>query len=186
MCRRVEEIVRKVPEVTTILYSQGGGATRELNRANLMINLKPKSQRKKNQEQIKTEIRRSLKGVPGLRASVENVSMIGGGQRQTAIQYSIRGLDLQNLQIFTRDIVKQFSKLPGIVDLDTSLETGKPEVRVLIDRDKAAGLGVDIATVAETVEFLLGAKVDVTKVKDKAKGRRYDVRARLIPGDGEP
>ncbi|OPY80903.1 MAG: Multidrug resistance protein MdtC [Syntrophorhabdus sp. PtaU1.Bin058] len=183
MCRRVEEIIRKVPEVTTILYSQGGGATRELNKANLMINLKPKSQRKKRQEQIKAEIRKSLRGVPGLRASVEDVSMIGGGQRQTAIQYSIRGLDLQNLETYTREVVKQFSKLPGIVDLDTSLETGKPEVRVLIDRDKAADLGVDIATVAETVNFLIGGEVDVTKFKDEAKGRRYDVRARLIPGD---
>lgn len=183
MCRRVEEIVRKVPEVTTILYSQGGGATRELNKANLMINLKPKSQRKKSQEQIKAEIRKSLRGVPGLRASVEDVSLIGGGQRQTAIQYSIRGLDLNDLATYTREVAKQFARLPGIVDLDTSFEMGKPEVRVLIDRDKAADLGIDIATVAEAVNFLIGGEVDVTKFKDEAKGRRYDVRARLIPGD---
>jgi len=182
MCRRVEGILRKVPEVTTVLYSQGGGATRELNKANMMINLKPKSERKKHQEQIKAEIRRSLRAVPGLRASVENASMIGGGQRQTAIQYSIRGLDLQELETYTRDIVKQFSKLPGVVDLDTSLETGKPEVRVFIDRDKAADLGVDIKSVAETVNFLIGGEADVTKFKDEAKGRRYDVRARLTPG----
>jgi HAE1 family hydrophobic/amphiphilic exporter-1 len=183
MGKRVEEVLRKFPEVTSILYSQGGGLTREPNKANAMINLKPKSQRKKSQEQIKAEMRKAIRAIPGIRASVENVSMIGGGQRQTAILYSIRGRDLKNLEGYTRDIVNQFSKLPGIVDLDSSLETGKPEVRVFIDRDKAADLGVDVASVAESVNFLISGEVDVTKFKDEAKGRRYDVRVRLNPQD---
>ena len=183
MGRRVEEVIRKFPEVTSLLYSQGGGLTREPNKANAMINLKPKSQRKKSQEQIKAEMRKAIRAIPGIRASVENVSMIGGGQRQTNIIYSIRGRDLKNLESYTRDIVSQFSKLPGIVDLDTSLETGKPEVRVFIDRDKAADLGVDVASVAEAVNFLISGEVDVTKFKDEARGRRYDVRVRLNPQD---
>ncbi len=181
MGKRVETIVRQFPEVTSVLYSQGGGQTREVNRANVMINLKPRGERKKNQEQIKAEIRKALRAVPGLRASVENVSMIGGGQRQVPIMYSIRGSSLPELERYTREIVSQFSKLPGIVDLDTSLETGKPEVKVFIDRDKAADLGVEVSTVAEAVNFLIGGEVDVTKFKDEAKGRRYDVRARLNP-----
>ncbi len=63
-----------------------------------MINLKPKSQRKKSQEQIKAEMRKAIRAIPGIRASVENVSMIGGGQRQTNIIYSIRGRDLKTLR----------------------------------------------------------------------------------------
>ena len=66
-----------------------------------------------------------------------------------------------------------------MVDVDTSLETGKPEVKVYIDREKAADLGINIATIAEAINFLIGGEVDVTKYKDEAKGRRYDVRARL-------
>jgi hydrophobic/amphiphilic exporter-1 (mainly G- bacteria), HAE1 family len=183
MAKRADGIMKQFPEVATILYSQGGGATKELNKANMMINLKPKSQRKKSQDQIKAEVRKAFKAIPGLRASVEDVSMIGGGQRQVAIQYSIRGRDLKDLETYTRNILGQFSKLPGIVDADTSLETGKPEVRVLIDRDKAADLGIDVATVAEAINFLISGEVDITKFKDEAKGRRYDVRARLIQKD---
>jgi HAE1 family hydrophobic/amphiphilic exporter-1 len=183
MGKRVEDVIRGFPEVTSLLYSQGGGLTREPNKANAMVNLKPKSERKKSQEQIKAEMRKAIRAIPGIRASVENVSLIGGGQRQTAIIYSIRGRDLKNLESYTREIVSQFSKLPGIVDLDTSLETGKPEVRVFIDRDKAADLGVDVASVAEAVNFLISGEVDVTKFKDEAKGRRYDVRVRLNPQD---
>jgi hydrophobic/amphiphilic exporter-1 (mainly G- bacteria), HAE1 family len=180
---RVEGIIRNIPEVTALSYSQGGGQTREVNKANMMLNLKPKSQRKKSQEQIKADVRRALRAVPGLRASVENAAMIGGGQRQVSIQYSIRGRDLAGLETNTREIMTQYSKLPGIVDLDSSLETGKPEVRVFIDRDKAADLGVDTATVAEAINFLISGEVDVTKFKDEARGRRYDVRARLFAQD---
>jgi hypothetical protein len=67
--------------------------------------------------------------------------------------------------------------------VDTSLETGKPEFKVFIDRDKAADLGINIATIAEAVNLLFGGEVDVTKFKVEKKGRRYDVRARLNPED---
>jgi HAE1 family hydrophobic/amphiphilic exporter-1 len=181
MNRKAEEVVREFPEVRSVLYTQGGGRTRETNKANLSVNLVPKSKRSKSQEEIKAEVRRALRKIPGLKASVENISMIGGGQRQVAIMYSIRGLELDKLEAYTRDIRERFGKLPGIVDLDTSLEKGKPEVRVFIDRDKAADLGIDVATVAETANFLLSGEVEVTKFKDEARGRRYDVRVRLNP-----
>ncbi len=183
MGRRAEQIVKQLPEVNSALYSQGGGQTRETNKANLMINLKPKSQRKKNQEQIKAEVRRALRQIVGLKASAENVSLIGGGQRQVPIMYSIRGRDLKVLEGYSREIAGQYAKLPGIVDVDTSLETGQPEIRTFIDRDKAADLGIDVASIAEAVNFLIGGEVEITKFKDEERGRRYDVRARLNPGD---
>jgi len=181
MNRRAEEIVKKFPEVRSVLYTQGGGRTKETNKANLSVNLVPKSQRRKTQDEIKAEMRRALRKVPGLKASVEDISMIGGGQRQVAIMYSIRGLELDKLEAYTREIRDRFGRLPGVVDLDTSLEKGKPEVRVFIDRDKAADLGIDVATVAETANFLLSGEVEITKFKDEARGRRYDVRVRLNP-----
>ena len=95
------------------------------------------------------------------------------------IQYSIRGRNLKELEAYSREVTNQFSRLPGIVDVDTSLESGKPENRILIDRNKAADLGVDIGSVAEVINILIGGEVDVTKFKDETRGRRYDVRARL-------
>lgn len=181
MNRRAEQIVRKFPEVKSVLYTQGGGRTAETNKANLSINLVPKSERRKSQEEVKAEMRRALRKIPGLKASVENISMIGGQGRQVAIMYSIRGLELDKLENYTKEIQERLGKLPGIVDLDSSLEKGKPEVRVFIDRDKAADLGVDVATIAETANFLLSGEVEITKFKDEARGRRYDVRVRLDP-----
>jgi HAE1 family hydrophobic/amphiphilic exporter-1 len=181
--QKAEAIVKEIPEITRLYYSQGGGRFREVNKAVFMITLKPKKERKRSQQDIQAVIRKDLAQIPGLKASAENISLIGGGQRNVPIQYSIRGTDLDALQKYAKQITTDFARLPGIVDVDTSLESGKPEVKVYIDRDKAADLGVNIATIAEAVNFLIGGEVDVTKYKDEARGRRYDVRARLDPGD---
>jgi HAE1 family hydrophobic/amphiphilic exporter-1 len=179
--KKAEGALREFPEVKTIYYSLGYGRTQEINKAVLFTTLKNKGERKKSQEQIQSELRRKFKQIPGLKASVENVSLIGGGVRNLPIQYSIRGTDLTTLQTYTRKIVDEFAKLPGIVDVDTSLEAGKPELKVFIDRDKAADLGLSVATVAEAINLLISGEVDVTKYKDEARGRRYDVRVRLNP-----
>lgn len=180
MCKKAEEIVKQYPEVTSILYNQGGGRTDEINKASMTVNLVSKSKRSRTQAQIKADMRRSLRAIPGLRASVEDASSGGlGGGRQIPIQYNIRGSDLVDLKKYSDEIVNQFSKLPGIVDVDTSLEIGKPEISVYIDRDKAADLGVDVATIAETINILISGEVDITKFKDEKKGRRYDLRVRL-------
>ncbi|MFH1703364.1 MAG: efflux RND transporter permease subunit [Nitrospirota bacterium] len=180
--KKAEDVIKTTPEVTTCFHAQGlmmGQANRGL----MFITLQPKSERQRTQQQIMAEVRKKFRDIAGLEGSAEDVSLIGGGVRNVPIQYSVRGTDLKAVESYAREIVSEFSKLPGIVDVDTSLETGKPEIKVFIDRDKAADLGVDIATIAEAANFLIGGEVDVTKFKDESKGRRYDVRARLIPGD---
>ncbi len=180
--KKAEDVIRSTPEVRTCFYAQGL-MMGQVNRGLMFISLKPKSERQGTQQQIMAEVRKKFRDIAGLEGSAEDVSLIGGGVRNVPIQYSVRGTDLKAVESYAREIVSEFSKLPGIVDVDTSLETGKPEIMVFIDRDKAADLGVDIATVAEAANFLIGGEVDVTKFKDEAKGRRYEVRARLTPED---
>ena len=64
------------------------------------------------------------------------------------------------------------------MDADTSIETGKPEVRVRIDRDKAANLGVSAASIGGTVNTMIGGEI-IGKFKDEKEGERYDITARL-------
>jgi HAE1 family hydrophobic/amphiphilic exporter-1 len=183
MFRTAEDIVKQTPEVISAMYIQGYGRTVQINKAILLVSLQKKAERKKSQEQIKKELRRKFLEIPGLKGTAEDISLVGGGQRNVPIQYSIRGLDLSALQSYTRQIVGEFAKLPGIVDVDTSLEAGKPELKVFIDRDKAADLGVSVASIAEAVNLLISGEVDVTKYKDEQRGRRYDVRVRLNAAD---
>ncbi len=175
--RDAEEIVRSNPEVKTVFYTQGLWG--EANKGMMFIGLLPKSERQKSQQQIMADIRREFRQIPGLKGTAEDVSLIGGGVRMVPIQYSIMGADLSALESYAQEIVSEFSKIPGVVDIDTSHETGKPELRVYIDRDRAADLGVDAATLSEAITLLISGEMNVTKFKDEAKGRRYDVRMRL-------
>ena len=181
--KKAEQILRETPEVRTVFYALGFGLTPQINRAVLFVRLKPRVEREKSQEQIKAEVRKKTRQIAGLKATAEDIAMIGGGQRMVPIQYSIRGRNLPSLQTYTRQIVAEFSKLPGIVDVDTSLETGKPELKVYINRDKAADMGVDVATVAQAINILISGELDITKFKDEARGKRYEVRIRLNPED---
>ena len=177
--RPAEQILRQMPEVRAVYYVLGTGGA--VNRAMIMTSLIPKSERKKTQMDLKKEIRQKLSRFPGLKVSAEDFSMIGGGQRQVPIQYSVRGPDLMAIQAYTKQIAGEFAKKPGIVDVDTSLEMGKPELKIFIDRDKAADLGVDVSTIAEAINLLISGETDVTKYKDELRGKRYDVRIRLNP-----
>ncbi|MCG2709300.1 MAG: efflux RND transporter permease subunit, partial [Thermodesulfovibrionales bacterium] len=94
MFKQAEDYIMSIPEVTIVFYAQGFGLTMEVNKAAMFIGLKPKAERGKSQEQVKAEVRRKLNVVPGLKASAEDVTLIGGGQRMVPIQYSIRGRDL--------------------------------------------------------------------------------------------
>ncbi len=181
MFRQAEDIVKGLPEVKTVFYAQGSGLTGEINKATMFVGLKPKAERKRKQQEIMREARKKFGAISGLKGTAEDVSLIGGGVRQVPIQFSIQGRDLSSLEEYSKQIISEFAKLPGIVDIDSTLEAGKPEVRVFINRDKAAELGVDIATVAEAISFLISGELDVAKFKDDTKGRRYDVRARLYP-----
>src|SRR3990167_767475 len=177
--KKAEEIIISTPEVNTVFYSQGSGG--ETNKGVIFIGLKPRVERKRSQDEIMVEVRKKFRDIPGLKGSAEQVSLTGGGQRMVPIQYHIMGRDLSILEKYAREVANKFSVLPGIVDVDTSLETGKPEIRVFINRDKAADLGVDIQSIAETISILFGGELDVTKFKDETRGRRYDVRVRLNP-----
>lgn len=174
-----EKMIREIPGVKSVFYVQG--YANYTNRGFMMVGLKPKVDRTYSQEDIKKIVRVKLNRIPGMKASAEDLSLVGGGIRNVPIQYSIRGQDLKVLQQYAKQITDEFSKLPGVVDVDTSLEVGKPEFKVYIDRDKAADLGVDVATVAEAINLLIGGELDITKYKDELKGKRYDVRVRLNP-----
>src|SRR5512143_952271 len=110
------------------------------------------------------------------------IAMVGGGMRSVPIQLMIQGRALDDLNRRTVAIRDEYAKLPGIVDVDTSIETGKPEVRVRIDREHAANLGVSAAAIGNTVNTMIGGEI-VGKYKDVKEGERYDIVARLFPTD---
>ena len=111
-----------------------------------------------------------------IRTSVQEVAVIGGGGAQNAaIQFVINGPDLKKLEVLGNQLVQRVKAIPGVVDIDTSLNTGKPELSVHVDRPKAADLGVQISDAAEALRLLVGGD-QVTTYNDA--GEQYEVHLR--------
>ena len=120
--------------------------------------------------------RELLRHYPGnLRTSVAAAGGGGGG----GIQYSISGPDLGKLGEYSAAMLAKMKSLPELADADTSLVIGKPELRVEIDRQRAADLGVRVQDIAQALNILIGGQnVSTFDVGED----QYDVTLRA----GEP
>lgn len=180
--RKVEEELRQRPEVLSTFYVTGSDFAPDINKSKIFVNLKERKDRKIIQIDSMKQVRDSITTKPDLKSSVEMVAMVGGGMRSVPIQLVVRGRDLEDVNKRTIAIRDEFAQLPGIVDADTSIETGKPEVRVRIDRDEAANLGVSASSIGGTVNTMIGGEI-IGKYKDKLEGERYDITARLTAAE---
>ncbi|HTG02304.1 MAG TPA: efflux RND transporter permease subunit [Nitrospirota bacterium] len=178
----VDADLRKRPEVASSFYVTGSDLTPDIYRSRIYVNLKERKERSIVQIDSMKDVRDHLAGNKDLKTSVEMIAMVGGGFRSVPIQLMIQGRDLDEVNKSTLAIMDEYAKIPGIVDTDTSIETGKPEIRVRINRDQAANYGVSADTIGGTINTMIGGEI-IGKYKDEKEGERYDITARLIPSN---
>jgi multidrug efflux pump len=173
--RQVGQIVKSVPEIDTVFEVVAPGLERP-NPVNLGIGfsvLKHWSERKRSQMQITSELTPKLfGGLPGVLSFTKDPPSLGGSFLDKKINYVIYGNSYEELQGHVGKIMGRLAQYPGITGMDTDLKLNKPQIRVEIDRDKAAALGVSMATIGGTLETLMGGR-DVTRYK--REGKQYDV-----------
>ncbi len=140
------------------------------------VKLKEKKERGRNQAAIQRDVRTRLLAVPGIVASVNEVGRMTG---EKPLMVDIRGEDISLLKKYAARLKGEMYRIPGIVDLEVTLEHDIPEYRLIVDRERATDLGVNTGTVSRTVGALVGGQV-VTTYEDE-DGDSVDVRVRL-PG----
>ena len=177
---RVEAILRRQPEVQDLFSTIGGGTQDKVTEATVLTKLVPRGDRASDQFEIMNRLRSELATVTDARVSVEAVPRIsGGGFRAAQLQVNVRApktASLDELSVVADGLVSQLRRTPGIVDLDTTYEGGKPQVSIRLDRARAAELGVSAAAIGAAVRMMVGGD-EVTKFQDG--GQQYDVRVRL-------
>src|ERR1051326_7968031 len=184
LSERIAADVRKLPGVTDTLVTIGSGQQQVVNLANIYVKLSPIEERSVNQQELMLRARSEIVGKylqefpDQLRTSVNPVAAIsGGGFRNSDIQFVIGGPDLDKLTKYSDDLLAKLKTIPDVVDADSTLISGKPELRVVIDRARAADLGVRIGDVAQSLNTLVaGQKVSTFN----AGTDEYDVRVRAI------
>jgi HAE1 family hydrophobic/amphiphilic exporter-1 len=176
---RIANAVRqRVPEVDYTLVAVAGDPAKTRNLGSIYVRLKPIEARTRDQFAVMDIARNEILPpfATNLRTSVQPVATIGGGGAQGAeVQFLINGPDLRTLEQLGQRLLERVKALPGVVDVDTSLNVGKPEMSVQVDRLKASNVGVQIADAAEALRLLVGG--DQVTTYNEA-GEQYEVHLR--------
>ncbi|MEZ5288121.1 MAG: efflux RND transporter permease subunit [Vicinamibacterales bacterium] len=176
IANRLATAIRRLPEVDFTRVTVAGDSAGTLNTATVFVRLHEIDARARDQFAVMAEVRdRILPGTiaPDVRAAVQMSGGPGGGQGD--IQFMVQGPDLGALERYSEALREKVGAIPGLVDVDTTLNAGKPELSVHLDRPKAADLGVQVTDAAEALRLLVGGD-QVTTYNEG--GEQYNVYLR--------
>ena len=177
---KAEETVNKHPEVLQIFSFVGGMGGGGVNSGMLYVSLVPPKERKMDQAEFSSVLRRELNSIPGLRAVIQDTSQQGfTAQRGFPVEFSVRGADWNQLVPLSTRLMDELLASGTVVDLDSDYRVGMPELRVTPDRAVCADVGVSVDDVATTINALVGG---IRVGKYSTGGRRLDVRLKLMAG----
>ncbi len=168
--RSLEKIGQSYPEFDRIFANMGNPT---VGQGSVVYRAVDWDERKRTTLEIAREMGAKFNGLPGVNAFPITPPSLGQGFRERPLNFVIQTSDsYQNLNTLARQMMDEIAKNPGILSPDVDLRLNKPELRVEVDRVKAAELGVSIDVVARTIETMLGGRV-VTRYKRDAE--QYDV-----------
>ncbi|HEY9421765.1 MAG TPA: efflux RND transporter permease subunit [Thermoanaerobaculia bacterium] len=202
--RAVEAELRQVKGIRTMLATAGGGFLGGVNQGRVFVRIAPHEERKisvsrffkslirldpaaafrgnYSQQDVMLEVRGRLRKFRDIRASVRNIQSFNIGGGNADIDFSLRGPDLNALAQYADQLREKSKTIGGIEDADTTLKLDKPELRVNVDRDRAAALGVDMSDVGNALRLMVGGDQEVSRFRDPQVNDDYDVELRLAEG----
>ncbi|MGE0444341.1 MAG: efflux RND transporter permease subunit [Vicinamibacterales bacterium] len=180
------EVRRQLPGIDNTLTVVGFGG-RGVNVGTIFVRLVPVDDREVTQAELIARAREIARRYPPeFTMSVQSVApLAGGGLRNAGVQYVLVGPDLARLDLYSRQLLGALRDNPNIVDADLTYLPGKPELRVAVDRHRAADLGVNVASISEALNVMMAGQ-DVTTFNER--NEQYDVVLRAdsaIRGDLE-
>ncbi len=128
------------------------------NQATMFTRLAPWDQRKRKQQEIAAEIMPELLAIPGARVFALNPPSLGQRGLQPPVQFVIGGADYDTLVLWRDRFLERARQNPRLLNLNSNYRETKPEIRVEVDRRKAAEIGVSLQAVGRTIETMLGSR----------------------------
>lgn len=166
MTRKAEEFLSSKPEVVSLITSVGqssegmGGSQATAYASEITVKLVEKNQREDEATIYAAKVGRELKGLlVGAKVKTVPVSILGTAER-APIDLIVVGSDLDSVMKFAEAARKELMTVPGATETKLSVEAGNPEIRVQVDRDKMAALGLNLQTVGGTMQTAFSGNTD--------------------------
>jgi len=156
MVANLESLIKKEIDDTEEIFSTVGSGNMAFlgitsgEKASLQINLKPLEQRKATTQEWAEKLRRAVSNVPGAKITV-SVSSAAMGSSSSPVQITVRGEDMAMLQEIGDSIVNIVKEVEGVRNVKNSLEETRPEMNIVVDREKAARYGLSASQVLSSV-----------------------------------
>ncbi len=179
--RAVERLLAATPGVRSYFTAIGLGRQGQVNRAMAFVRLEPREARERSQHEIIASLQAKLARIPGVRAFAAPVPIVSGF-RGEPLQFTVSGPNLERVAEIAHRMHRALAAVPGMGRVDMDLELDLPQLRLRVDRLRAAAHGVTPREVALAVNVLAGG-LDVAKYNDEpGDGERYDVRLKARAG----
>jgi HAE1 family hydrophobic/amphiphilic exporter-1 len=143
--QQLAAIVLKDPNVESFFSSVGvGGAALTGNTGRIFIKLKPRAERKLTADEVIRELRPKLTQVPGIRVSLQNppVIRVGGRLSRSLYQFTLQSPDAPELYRYAALFEERVRALPDFRDVGSDLQLKNPQLKVVVDRDRASTMGI--------------------------------------------
>jgi HAE1 family hydrophobic/amphiphilic exporter-1 len=174
-----KEVITTVSEVGITMGSKfeaSQGIESGVNKARVFAKFKEKKDRDISSDEIINEIREKFPELENVDYRFEDVASSFFGGTSAPIEVSIYGPEIEVLDKLSDELIQKFSSIKGFKDIEKSLKKSKPEIQVLVDREKASQMGLSVYQIASTVETaMLGTVVG----RFQESGEEYDIRVRL-------
>jgi HAE1 family hydrophobic/amphiphilic exporter-1 len=174
---RIEAVLgtlKDIPEIAHTYSTIGAGDTGTVRDGMVYVKLTERKDRRREQREIQEEIRRRLDRIPGILPSIVEAGRL---DNQKPLLINVRGDDIAALKKYAAGLKEKIYRIPGIVDLEVTLEQDIPEFRLKVDRERAVDTGIMTGAIVRTVGALVGGYA-VSTYEDE-DGDAVNVRIRL-------
>jgi HAE1 family hydrophobic/amphiphilic exporter-1 len=174
---QIGRALRAMPGVEYTYTTVGAGAIGTVTRGETYVDLVPPGERDRSQAETMDEARARLAPIVGAEIAVVDAGRVGGSG--SPLQVQVRGPDVIRLQEVSGRVVAEMRRIPGVVDIRSSLGEPRPEFRIEVNRDVANAVGLDIAQIASTIQPVLAGQAATTW--EEPSGEERDVVVQVAP-----
>src|SRR5439155_2039135 len=159
--QQMVDIIRGNPNVSGVLSTVGeSDVSAASNTGNILILLKPLSQRRQGVDEVIDDLRPRLSSVPGMRIYLQNPPLVqvGGQVTKSPYQLTLQGPDRNELYRNAQILQQKIAALPQLLDVTSDIQIKNPQLNVQIDRDKASALGVTVQQIEDALNSAYGTR----------------------------